>query len=113
MTEMEKRAAARLPMAGTWMRRGESLAKVAKRVLSAFARMRARRQTLSVLYALDDRILQDIGLSRDGVESAVDAMLSRPPRAEEVVTVRDLNAGKAADIAAPGVSNEGHFESAA
>jgi len=113
MTEMETRAAAHLPTAGTWTRRGESLAKAVKRVFSAFARARARRQTLSALYALDDRILQDIGLARDGVESAVDAMLSRPRPAEEVVTVRDLKAGQAADIAAPGVSNEGRFESAA
>lgn len=113
MTEMEKRAAARLATAGTWLQRGESLAGIVTRVFSAFARARARRQTLRALYALDDRILEDIGLSRDQVESTVDAMLSRPPVAEEVVAVRDVNAGQAADTPVVGVSNDRHYESAA
>ena len=113
MTDMEKRATARLRTAGTWLERGEGLARVVTRVVSAIARARARRHTLRALYALDDRILQDIGLARDQVESTVDAMLSRPPVADEVVAVRDVNAGQAEDIAAPGVSNARHYESAA
>ncbi len=61
MTDTEKSAAARLPAAGNWL----------QRIFSALGRAHARRVAMRELYALDNRLLQDIGIDRYDITAAV------------------------------------------
>ena len=45
------------------------------RMVADLGRARLRRQAVNGLSRLDDRLLRDIGLERDGIPDAVDAML--------------------------------------
>ena len=85
MTNLEKRASAQLSTAGTWLERGEAAARAVGRAVrvvdgwltrafAGLAAAQARRQARRELYALDDRILADIGLRREQVADCVDAM---------------------------------------
>lgn len=85
MIDMEKSASARLPMMQVWLARGESLAAALSRTvlnidawlarrLSAFEGAKARRAARRELYALDDRLLNDIGLRREQIAEFVDGM---------------------------------------
>ena len=100
MIDREKSASARLPMARVWLQRGEALATAAQ------ARRMARRE----LYALDDRLLNDIGLRRDQIAGFVDGMfrgngdsLRRPV----------AMAARTEAVAEIGDSSDRHFKSAA
>ncbi len=100
MTTMEKSASARLPATGNWL----------QRIFSALGRAHARRIALRELYALDNRLLQDIGLRRDEVGAAVNAMFRTARVAEVAQSTRKV---AASDIAAAGVGNEHRYRSAA
>lgn len=124
MTTLEKSASARLPVARFWVERGEGLASTAiglgsvlirwlPRRLSALARVQARRVALRQLHALDDRLLQDIGLRRDQVGITVDAMFRGDPVAETKQPSREVDAGAAGDTPAVDASNNRHYQSAA
>lgn len=124
MFGMETSAAARLPAAGVWLRRGAGLARAVttlvqdmnhwlRRASSAIARVQARRDAMRTLYALDDRMLRDIGLRREQVESTVDAMFRRDPDAEATQPSREVDAAETTDTGAIDASNDRHYESAA
>ena len=100
MTNMETSASAQLPRTGNWLRR----------IISAFGRARARRMALRELYALDNRLLQDIGLRRDEVREAVSAMFRTVPVAEASQPAREA---AVSGIAAVGEHNDRHYQSAA
>ena len=85
MINVEKRASAHLSMAGYWLERGEALARAVvsalrvvdgwiNRAAASVAGAQARRTARRELYALDDRMLADIGLRRDQVSECVEAM---------------------------------------
>lgn len=85
MSNMENRASAHLTTNGTWLERGEAVAKAVgraaraadswlNRTFSGLAAAQARREARRELYSLDDRMLADIGLRRDQVAECVDAM---------------------------------------
>jgi uncharacterized protein YjiS (DUF1127 family) len=123
MISMEKRASAHLPVAGVWMQRGEGLARVLsgaarglnnwlQRRASAFGRAQARRTAMRELYALDDRLLQDIGLSRDLVAPTVNAMF-RGNAAGDAARVSNEVDADGTEIAPVVASNDGQFKSAA
>lgn len=106
MFSQEKSASAQLPAARGvrhWLRRG----------FTALARAQARRTALRELYALDNRMLQDIGLSREQVEATVSAMFRRDPIAEATQKSREVTAGGAAQVPALDASNDGRYKSAA
>lgn len=124
MITKELSAAARLPAAAVWIGRGEGLAKVTTaaarqvggwlwRAYAAMGRSKARRDAMRALYALDDRLLQDIGLRRDQVASIVGAMFRHDAVTHEVKPVRNVNAGETSGIAVADASNDRRFESAA
>jgi uncharacterized protein YjiS (DUF1127 family) len=100
MTNMEKSAAARLPAAGSWL----------QRIFSALGRAQARRTALRELYALDNRLLRDIGLRRDQVGDTVSAMFRAGPVAEAAPSSREVPSGH---FAAAGGRNDDHYQSAA
>lgn len=85
MIDVEKSASARLPMMRVWLERGERFAASVSRGLlrvdawlarrlSAFEGAQARRAARRELYALDDRLLNDIGLRREQIPEFVDGM---------------------------------------
>lgn len=124
MFSMEKRASAHLPAARVWVQRGESLAKVLGaaargvgqwlgRGLSALERGQARRMAMRELYALDDRLLKDIGLSRDQVPATVSAMFRSEPRVDAVRPSLEVKAVDGAALAGADAGNEGNYKSAA
>ncbi len=124
MIKMEQSAAARLPVDGVWLQRGESLARAAvvvvaringwvRRGFSALGRVHARSVALRQLHALDDRMLQDIGLRRDQVGVTVEAMFRGDGVAETAQPVRELAAGGNGDIPVVDASNDRHYRSAA
>jgi len=123
MISMEKRASAHLPATGVWLQRGEGLARVLRgaarglnswlqRRASAFGRAQARRTAMRELYALDDRLLQDIGLSRDLVAPTVNAMFRGNTTGDTARVSREVDAG-GAQVASVNASNDGQFKSAA
>ena len=120
MIDRENRASARLPAAPNRLERGKGLAKALadvprsiyhwlERIVSRLASVQARRTALRNLYALDDRLLHDIGLRRDQVAEVVEGMF----RGQDVETptpaapVVQTAAGEA------DVDNERHYKSAA
>jgi uncharacterized protein YjiS (DUF1127 family) len=124
MIDVEKSAAAHLPAAEVWLRRGERLAGALWGGTQASARAlggllaylqdaRARRAALRELYRLDDRLLKDIGLRRDQIAEFVDSMF-RGGRTESA-TARILTRVVAGpeDITEVNVGNDGHYRSAA
>lgn len=124
MFNMEKRASAHLPAARVWVRRGEILAKAIGaaargigdwlgRGLSALERGQARRMALRELYALDDRLLKDIGLSRDQVPATVNAMFRSEPPVDAVRLSLEANAADSAALPGTAARNEDHYKSAA
>lgn len=124
MIGMEKSASAHLPAAGVWLRRGAGLARaisraagagkgLLRRSLAGLARARARRHAVRVLYGMDNRMLQDIGISREQIESAVSGMLARPQAGEAVRPVREVEADETTEIGVARVCNDRHYESAA
>jgi uncharacterized protein YjiS (DUF1127 family) len=100
MSTMETSASAQLPRTGSWL----------QRIFSAFGRAHARRAALRELYALDNRLLQDIGLRRDEVRETVSAMFRAGPVAELAQSSREVEVG---DIAVAGVHDDHHYQSAA
>ena len=46
-----------------------------RRLVDAFTERRRRRNMIAVLETLDDRVLEDIGLSRNSIPSVVDTEL--------------------------------------
>ena len=100
MTDMEKSATARLPAAGNWL----------QRIFSALGRAQARRMALRELYALDNRLLRDIGLRRDEVGATVSAMFRADPVAEVARSSREVPSG---NFAAAGGDTDRHYQSAA
>ena len=100
MTSTENSASAQLPRKGNWL----------QRVFTAFGRAHARRMAMRELYALDNRLLQDIGLRRDQVGETVNAMFRTDPVAEAAQSSREVEARA---VAAAGVGDEGRFQSAA
>jgi uncharacterized protein YjiS (DUF1127 family) len=124
MMNVERRAAAHLPGAGVWLERGAGLARgvagVARgtgrwllRGLAALERTQARRLALRELYALDDRMLQDIGLRREQVGSTVNAMFRGKPVAETTQPSRQVDTGGSGDVTELDTSNDRHYDSAA
>ena len=124
MINVEQSVTARLPADGIWLRRGEGLAKAAvvvvrsiigwvRRGFSALGRVHARSVALRQLHALDDRLLQDIGLRRDQVGVTVEAMFRGDGVAETAQPVRQVEAGGNGDIPVVDVSNDRHYRSAA
>ena len=124
MINVEQSAAARLPVDGVWLQRGESLARAAvvvvaringwvRRGFSALGRVHARSVALRQLHALDDRMLQDIGLRRDQVGVTVEAMFRGDGVVETAQPVRQLAAGGNDDIPVVDASNDRHYRSAA
>jgi len=124
MTSTEKSASAHLPAARVWLQRGEGLASALisatrglsswfRRAFSALERAQARRMALRELYALDNRLLQDIGLSRDEIRPTVSAMFRKDPVAEATHAAREVNAVGGTQAAAVKASNDGHYQSAA
>lgn len=121
MINVEKRASAHLPTAATWLGRGETLAKTLRHAVEAadgwlnrtfdrLARAQARRAARRELYALDDRLLADIGLRRDQVSECVDAMFrggSDAPRESAAVVAASE------DITEINVSNDDQYKTAA
>ncbi len=124
MINVEQSAAARLPVDGVWLQRGEGLARAAvvvvaringwvRRGFSALGRVHARSVALRQLHALDDRLLQDIGLRRDQVGVTVEAMFRGDGVAETAQPVRQLSAGGNGDIPVVDARNDRHYRSAA
>lgn len=124
MLSQEKSASAQLPAGRVWLQRGEGLAKALAAAAGGIARMmrrgystleraQGRRMALRELYALDDRTLQDIGLSRELVPATVSAMLGPKPVAQAMESSREVNAGDAADIPSVDTSNDASYKSAA
>ena len=97
MTTTENSAFAHLPRKGNWL----------QRIFSAFGRAHARRMAMRELYALDNRLLQDIGLRRDEVGATVSAMF----RAERVAEV--AKPSRTGGIAPVAVRNDDQLQSAA
>ncbi len=124
MINVEQSAGLRLPADGVWLQRGEGLARAAVVVVrkingwvgrgfSALGRVSARNVALRELHALDDRMLQDIGLRRDQVRTTVDAMFRGDAVAETAQPVRQVDTGKKGDVPVAGISNDGQFQSVA
>ena len=124
MIKMEQSAAARLPVDGVWLQRGEGLARVAvvatrkiiawvRRGFSALGRVYARSVALRELHALDDRLLRDIGLRRDQVGVTVDAMFRNNGVTETAQPVRQVDTGGDAVTPVVDASNDRHLQSAA
>ena len=124
MISVERSASAHLPAARVWLKRGEGLARAAVGVvrgmnrwlgrgLSALGRAQARRVAVRQLYALDDRLLRDIGIPREQVGVVVDAMFRGGPVAEATQPSREVDAGGTGDTAALDASNDRHYQSAA
>lgn len=100
MTTTENGASAHLPRKGNWF----------QRIYSAFGRAHARRMAMRELYALDNRLLQDIGLRRDEVGATVSAMFRTERAAEVAKPSREVTT---ADIAVAGARNDSQLQSAA
>ena len=124
MINVEKSAGLRLPADGVWLQRGEGPAKAAvavvrsindwvRRGFSALGRVYARSVALRELHALDDRMLQDIGLRRDQVGVTVDAMFRGNAVTETPQPVRQVDAGGNGDIPVVDASNDRDYRSAA
>ncbi len=124
MIKMEQSAAARLPVDGVWMQRGEGLGRAAVvavrkinawvgRGFSALGRVHARSVALRELHALDDRLLQDIGLRRDQVGTTVDAMFRGNGAAETAQPFRQVEADGNGDIPVVDAGNDRTYRSAA
>ncbi len=124
MINVEQSAGLRLPADGVWLQRGEGLARAAGVVVrkingwvgrgfSALGRVYARSVALRELHALDDRMLQDIGLRRDQVGTTVDAMFRGDAVAETAQPVRQVVAGGNRDIPVVDAGNDRHYRSAA
>ncbi len=124
MISVEQSAGLRLPADGVWLQRGEGLARMAVvavrkinawvgRGFSALERVHARSVALRELHALDDRMLQDIGLRRDQVGTTVDAMFRGDGVTETPQPVRQVDADGNGDIPVVDASNDRHFQSAA
>ena len=124
MIDMEKSASAHLPASGVWLQLGEGVVSAAasgvrgmnryfQRSLSTLERAMARRAARRELYALGDRLLQDIGLRRDQVEETVDTMFRRGPGEAIAKPSREVIAGSSEGIAAVSVSNDPHYKSVA
>ena len=120
MNNVEKSASARLPAAGIWLQRGEGFARAAaavvqgmRRGFAALGHVHTRRVALRELHALDDRLLQDIGLRRDQVGITVDTMFRGGAVAATTPPPREVDTGGNGDIPAVDASNDRHFQSAA
>ena len=124
MINMERSAAARVPADGVWLQRGEGLARAAVVVVrsitgwvgrgfSALGGVYARSVALRELHALDDRLLQDIGLRRDQVGTTVDAMFRGDAVAETAQPSRQVDADGNGDIPVVDASNDRDYRSAA
>ncbi len=125
MINLERSASAHVAGAGVWLERGAGLARgvagVARgtgrwllRGLSALERAQTRRLALRELYALDDRMLQDIGLRREQVGSTVNAMFrGNAVVAEATQPSRQVDASGSGDVTELGASNDRHYDSAA
>ncbi len=124
MMNVERSASAHLPGAGVWLERGAGLARVVAGVvrgtgrwllrgLSVLERAQARHLVLRELCALDDRLLQDIGLRREQVGSTVNAMFRGNPVAEATQPSREVDTGGSRDVTEVGASNDRHYDSAA
>ena len=100
MIDMEKSASAHLPAAGSWLRR----------IFSALGRAQARRTALRELYALDNRLLRDIGLRRDEVGATVSAMFRVDREAEVALSLEEV---RPRNIAAADGHNDRHYQTAA
>ena len=124
MINVERSASAHLPAARVWLKRGEGLARAAVGVvrgmnrwlgrgLSALGRAQARRVAVRQLYALDDRLLRDIGIPREQVGVVVEAMFRGHPVAEATQPSRQVDTGGSGDFTEPDASNDRHYQSAA
>ncbi len=124
MINVEQSAGVRLPADGVWLQRGEGLARMAVvavrkinawvgRGFSALERVHARSVALRELHALDDRLLQDIGLRRDQVGTTVDAMFRGNGAAETAQPSRQVEADGNGDIPVVDAGNDRHYRSAA
>ena len=124
MNDMEKSASAHLPATRFWLELGEGVAKAAAGVAQGFNRtfqgsvailegVTARRAARRELYALGDRLLQDIGLRRDQVGETVDGMFRRGPAEAAAQLSREVAAAGSEDIAAVKASNDRHYQSVA
>jgi len=124
MISVEQSAGLRLPADGVWLQRGEGLARVAVvavrkintwvgRGFSALGRVHARSVALRELHALDDRLLQDIGLRRDQVGTTVDAMFRGNAVTETAHPSRQVDADGNGDIPVVDASNDRDYRSAA
>ena len=124
MMNVERRASAHLPGTGVWLERGAGLARTAagaargmsrwlRRGFSALERAQARRLAMRELYALDDRLLQDIGLRREQVGSTVSAMFRGNSVAEATQPPPKVDTGGSGDVTELGASNDRHYDSAA
>lgn len=124
MIDMEKSASAHLAVADVWLRRGErlaamfrGLARVSGRalggVLAYLQGIAARRAALRELYRLDDRLLKDIGLRRDQVAGAVDAMFRDGHSQSATTRISTRAVAGREDITEVNVGNDAQYRSAA
>lgn len=124
MIDMEKSASAHLPATRFWLELGEGVAKAAAGVARGLNRtfqgsvailegVMARRAARRELYALGDRLLQDIGLRRDEVEQTVDAMYRHRPAEAAAENAREVEAAGSEDIVGAEASNDRHYQSVA
>ena len=67
------------------------LARGVVRAFEALERVRARRRAMARLDAMDDRMLRDIGLSRDGIAAAMRANDDVPPGGFRAVEERAVS----------------------
>ena len=100
MTSTENSASAHLPRKGNWL----------QRIFTAFGRAHARRIAMRELYALDNRLLQDIGLRRDEVGTTVSAMFRTLPVVAPAKPSREV---PASGPSAVGARNDSQLQSAA
>ena len=60
-----------------WQRRHSIVGSFVGRLIAAVRRRRARKETIAMLSALDDRTLSDIGIVRDQIPQIADRLARR------------------------------------
>lgn len=81
-------------MAGFFLSAARSVTRAFKKLLAGYRRSRVEASAIRQLRAMDERLLEDIGIRRDDIPAAVAGRMRRPPASRRPTAVTVVRAPK-------------------